>query len=64
MTKYSATSFQIALSFLASYQNMLITFSSIIHHIIENTNLLDIDKDLKLISQIFTSSAKLIDLNQ
>jgi diketogulonate reductase-like aldo/keto reductase len=63
MTKYSATSFQIALSFLASYQNMLITFSSTnSNHIIENTNLLDINKkDLKLISQIFLSSVKLID---
>lgn len=63
MNKYSATSFQIALSFLTSYQNMLITYSSTnSNHIIENTNLLDIEKkDLKLISQIFSSSVKLID---
>ena len=63
MKKYSATSFQIVLSFLTIYENMLVTFSSTnYNHIIENSKVFDIDKnDLKIISQTFSSSLKLID---
>jgi diketogulonate reductase-like aldo/keto reductase len=63
IAKYSATSFQIVLSFLTNYKNMLVTYSSTnSNHIIENTDLLDIEKkDFKLISDIFSSSVMLID---
>ena len=63
MNKYSATSYQIALSFLTSYINMLVTYSSTnFSHIIENSKIIDINKnDLKLINQTFSSSVKLID---
>lgn len=63
ITKYSATYFQIVLSFLTNYRNMLVTYSSTnSNHIIENTNLLNIEKkDFKIISDIFISSELFID---
>lgn len=62
-SKYSASYFQIALSFLANYSNMVVVYSSTnAKHIIDNTNLIDIEKkDLELINKIFSSSVKLID---
>lgn len=63
MTKYSATSYQIVLSFLTSYENMLVSFSSTNYsHIFKNSKVIDIEKnDLKLLNQTFSSSVKLID---
>lgn len=61
--KYSATPYQIALSFLTSYENLVVAYSSTNYkHIKDNTNLINLTQDdIKLINQTFESSLMLID---
>lgn len=61
--KYSATPYQITLSFLTNYENLLVTYSSTNHqHIKDNTNLINLtQEDIKLINETFESSMMLID---